>query len=115
MTENKRIAEAERSSNERGKFNKELNMCKVITDNGHFVEYLREKNRTDGTYDIRIDGTPTDLKCITGDTGNMVKYAKKQCKSRGQKLSYLRFHHMNLSTMKHWENLEESAAEGSAQ
>lgn len=43
VTENKRVAEAERSSNEREKFNKELNMCKVIADNGHFVEYLREK------------------------------------------------------------------------
>ena len=78
-----------------------MKMCKVIADNGHFVEYLREKNRANGdTFDICIDGIPTDLKCITGGTGNMVKYAKKQCKSRGQKLSYLRFHHMKLDTMK---------------
>lgn len=77
IIDRERINESKKSKNEIEKYNKELSMCKVIADNKHIVEYLREKNRNDGTFDIRIDGIPTDLKCITGGTGNMVKYAKK--------------------------------------
>ena len=49
-------------------------MCRVLADNGHAVEFLKEGNRPIGeTYDIKLDGVKADLKCVTGGAGNIVK------------------------------------------
>lgn len=83
-TQLKRISEAAASNSERQKFEKELRMCKVLADNGHDVEYLQGINRPEGqTYDIIMDGTKADLKCIIGGAGNIVKYAKKALTKQG--------------------------------
>lgn len=83
-TQLERIAEATASNAERNKFNKEMRMCKVLADNGHDVEYLQGVNRPAGqTYDIRFDKVKADLKCVTGGSGNIVKYAKKALTKQG--------------------------------
>lgn len=83
MTEKERIEEAKTSKNEKAKFKKEFNMCRVIADNGHKVEYLHGVNRTPGeTYDITIDGTPAELKA-TSSHNNIEKYAKKAYREQG--------------------------------
>lgn len=83
-TQLERIAEATASNAERNKFDKELRMCKVLADNGHDVEYLQGVNRPAGqTYDILFDSIKTDLKCLTGGAGNIVKYAKKALTKQG--------------------------------
>ncbi len=84
ITEKERFKEALASKAEIEKFVKELQMCVVIADNGHCVEYLQGVNRPQGqTYDIKIDGIKADLKCITGGSGNIVKYAKKALNIQG--------------------------------
>jgi hypothetical protein len=84
VTQKDRIEEGARSNNERQKFKKELRMCRVLADNGHAVEFLKEGNRPIGeTYDIKLDGVKADLKCVTGGAGNIVKYAKKALRGQG--------------------------------
>lgn len=84
VTNKERINEANVNKQEKEKFDKELRMCKVLADNGHFVEFLQGVNRPKGqTYDIRIDGIKADLKCITGGAGNIVKYTKKALEKQG--------------------------------
>ena len=84
VTQKERIIEAQASNSEKQKFNKEMRMCKIIADNGHDIEYLQGINRPAGqTYDIIIDGIKTDLKCVTGGAGNIVKYAKKALTKQG--------------------------------
>lgn len=84
VTQRERIEEAGASKAEKKKFEKELRMCKVIADNGHAVEYLQGVNRPAGqTYDILMDGIKSDLKCIEGGAGNIVKYAKKALTKQG--------------------------------
>lgn len=91
MTEKERIAEAKASKQERKKYKKELNMCMVIADNGHKVEYLHGVNRPVGeTYDITLDGTPAELKA-TSSHNNIEKYAKKAYREQGAKAIVFEF------------------------
>lgn len=92
-TQRARINEATASSAERQKFEKETRMCKVLADNGHDVEHLSGLNRTRGkTYDITLDGTPAELKCITGKAGNLVKYVRKALTKQGGKAVIFELH-----------------------
>lgn len=87
VTEWDRIAESGVNSQEKLKFKKEMSMCKVIADNGHDIEFLHGDGRTRGeTYDIRLDGIPADLKCITGTGASMPKYAKHAFREQGAKI-----------------------------
>lgn len=91
VTDKKRLEEAKTSKNERDKFKKEYRLCRVAADNGHKVEFLKGTNRTPGqTYDIRLDGVPTDLKA-TASISNIVKYAKKAYKKQGAKAVLFEF------------------------
>lgn len=84
VTQKERITESEASNSERQKFEKEMRMCKILADNGHDVEYLKGVNRPQGqTYDIRMNNIKADLKCVTGGTGNIVKYARKALLQQG--------------------------------
>ena len=86
VIQKERIVEANVSNAERRKFEKELEMCQVLADNGYKVEYLKGVNRPHGqTYDIRMNGMNAELKCITGGAGNIVKYAKKALGKQGGK------------------------------
>ena len=83
-TEKRRIDEGKVNKTEIQKFDKELRMCKVLADNGFYVEYLHGVNRPKGqTYDIHMNNIKADLKCITGGVGNMVGYASKVFKEQG--------------------------------
>lgn len=84
MTERARIEESKASNSERQKFEKEMRMCRVLADNGHAIEYLHGTGRPEGqTYDITMNGMKTDLKCVTGGAGNIVKYVKKALNEQG--------------------------------
>lgn len=84
MTERVRIKESMASKSERQKFEKEMHMCRVLADNGHGIEYLQGTGRPKGqTYDITMNGMKADLKCVTGGTGNIVKYIKKALIKQG--------------------------------
>lgn len=95
VTEKERIEESKASKNEAAKFQKEFHMCKVAANNGHEIEYLRGNNRPKGkTYDIKLDGTPTDLKSTTG-YGNIVRYIGKAYKKQGAKAVLLEVPEVN--------------------
>ena len=82
----KTVIEAGRSKQEKAKYTKELNMCKILADNGHYIEHLSDTGKPDGlTYDINIDGLPADLKRIDGGAGNIVKYVRKALTKQGGK------------------------------
>lgn len=90
VTDRERIREGNVNNNERAKFNKELDMCKIVADNGHEVEYLSEANRAPGqTFDIRIDNIPADLKALDG-YGNLVKRVKHALVDQGANIVVLR-------------------------
>ena len=83
VTEKQRLEEAKPSKNEREKFRKEYRMCRVAADNGHEVEFLHGTGRAAGqTYDIRLDGIPTDLKSTDG-YNNIERYASKAFHKQG--------------------------------
>ena len=84
VTQKERIEESRKSKQEHEKYMKEKEMCKVLADNGHFIEHLADVGRPRGkTYDITIDGTAADLKRIDGGPGNIVKYVKKALTKQG--------------------------------
>lgn len=84
VTQWERIEESKASKAERLKFEKEMRMCKVLADNGYAVEFLHGVQRPAGqTYDIRLDGIKTDLKCVSKGPGNIVKYVKKALNQQG--------------------------------
>ena len=84
VTSRQRIIEGQKNKQEKGVFVKEQRMCKVLADNGYFVEHLDEVNRPKGDkYDTHINGLKADLKCITGGAGNIVKYTKHALYEQG--------------------------------
>lgn len=86
VTHKDRIKEAAKSKQEKEKYNKEKAMCKVLADNGHFIEHLSDTEKPDGmSYDITFDGMPADLKRIDGGAGNIVKYIQKALTKQGAK------------------------------
>ncbi|MDE6835966.1 MAG: phage head morphogenesis protein, partial [Muribaculaceae bacterium] len=90
VTSNDRIKEAQINKSELKKYQKELSMCKDIADNGHEVVYLSETNREPGkTYDVMVDGIPTDLKALDG-YGNLVKRVNHALNEQGAELVVLR-------------------------
>ena len=100
VTEKERIREATVSKNEKAKFQKEMNMCKVAADNGHAIEFLQGTNRPKGyTYDIYFDGMPTDLKA-TSSHNNVEKYVKKAALSQGAECVLFEFSNKNSKIYK---------------
>ena len=61
-TEQGRIEQSKKSNGERQKYEKEAAMCKTLAKNGHTVVHLADKKRSDGSYDILLDGHKADLK-----------------------------------------------------
>ncbi len=83
-TQKDRILESQASRFEAKKFQKELQMCKVLADNGMKVEFLRGTHRSAmETFDITLDGVKVDLKQIVGGAGNIKKYTRKAIHKQG--------------------------------
>lgn len=83
VTEKARYNYGMQNKQEKKKYEKEFAMCRVLADNGKRIEY--RLMFADGTYDIKIDGVPADLKQITGGAGNLVKYVRKALYQQGGK------------------------------
>lgn len=89
VTNNDRIRNSTLSKNERAKFSKEVDMCRVLAEKGYRVELLREVSRVSSP-DIVINGMTADLK-RTGSHNNIVKYAKKATREQGAELIVFQF------------------------
>jgi len=83
VTEKARHDYGMKNKQEKKKYEKELAMCRVLADNGRKVEYRLKFD--DGTYDIKVDGVPADLKQLTKGAGNLVKYVRKALHKQGGK------------------------------
>ena len=93
VTHKDRIAEANKTKQEKAKYKKELKMCKILANIGHRIEHLSDKGREDNlTYDIKFDGIPADLKQIDGGPNNIVRYARKALKEQGAKAVIFELH-----------------------
>ena len=93
VTHKDRIVEANKTKQEKKKYEKELNMCKILANIGHRIEHLSDKGREDNlTYDIKFDGIPADLKQIDGGPNNIVRYARKALKEQGAKAVIFELH-----------------------
>ncbi len=82
LTSKERLAQADKSKNERAKFDKEHEMCETLAENGHSVKHMADQKDMNGTFDALVDGVPTDLKRTKG-TGNIEKYAKHAVREQG--------------------------------
>lgn len=80
-----RVSQANINKTERNKFLKERSMCRVVAQNGHNVEYRKDTQDSGNTFDIYIDGIPTDLKKVDGGAGNIVGYISYAFKHQGAK------------------------------
>ena len=90
VTERQRINEGKQNSRERGIFNKEQSMCKVLAEHGHHVSHLRGKNRDEeGSYDILLDRISADLKSFHG-AGSLIKQVKHAYEEQGAKIVVVR-------------------------
>ncbi len=89
VTSKSRIAESEKSKQETAKFDKEHNMCLQAAKNGHAVEHLSD-DKSEGTFDAKIDSIPTDLKRTKG-AGNIQRYGKHAIRKQGAKQIFFQF------------------------
>ena len=90
VTERQRITEGKQNSRERGIFDKEQSMCKVLAEHGHHVSHLRGTNRDEeGSYDILLDGISADLKSFHG-AGGLIKQVKHAYEDQGAKIVVVR-------------------------
>ncbi|MDR2691900.1 MAG: hypothetical protein LBB73_06325 [Dysgonamonadaceae bacterium] len=59
LVEKDRIRQGNINKQEKEKYEKEYNMCRILAQNGYKVEYLKV---TEGSFDIYLNGIPVDLK-----------------------------------------------------
>lgn len=81
-----RMELANSSKQEMEKYQKEIEMCKVIANNG--INYFLRESLTKAigdTFDGFFDGVPSDLKQTKG-SGNIVKYIRKATQHQGAKV-----------------------------
>lgn len=93
VTQRKRIRESRKSKNEGEKYAKEHFMCQILKRHGFQVEHLSD-NKSEGTYDITINGIPADLKRMRTHT-NIQKKAKHSINEQGAKYIIFQFDDWN--------------------
>lgn len=69
------------NKNERKKYEKELEMCRVFARGGYRIEHLPEQPGVSSP-DVTIDGRPADLKRVSSHN-NIVRHAVKAVKKQG--------------------------------
>lgn len=83
------------NNDERKKFNKEYSMCINLARNNYRIEYLES---VEGSYDIKINGIPADLKKCTHN--NITKKAKHAIESQGAEIVIYEFEEIGTEYFK---------------
>ncbi len=100
----RRIAHSEKSKNERKKYKDELEMATVFAKNGYRMEMLEEDSRR-FKYDVRINGSPADMKRIK-NTNNIMRAASRAIRKQNSKIVLFQFNkdelrvHLDLIKLK---------------
>lgn len=94
VEEKSRVKQAQKSKQERMKYEKEKSMCEFMAQKGHRVEFLNDRDRADGSYDIRIDGLRADLKQMSS-ANNIIKKAKDAIKRQKAEIVVFEFTEKN--------------------
>ena len=55
---------------------KEKRVCEALAKDGHTIVHLDDTKRTDGSYDILLDGVKGDIKCLS-NSNNILREGKK--------------------------------------
>lgn len=110
-TEQGRIDQSKKSNGERQKYEKEAAMCKTLAKNGHTVVHLDDRNRSDGTYDILLDGHKADLKSLKG-ANNILREASKATKKQGAEKVVFRFDKITAEVKQKIEALKQKGIHG---
>lgn len=97
MTEKSRIEQSKINKQEKQKYDKENEMCKDLADYGHNVIHLNDKNLSNGSYDIFLDGTKADLKRMKG-TNNVYREGKSAIRDQGANLVVFKFDKYTVQT-----------------
>ena len=110
-TEKSRLELANKSKNEMAKYQKEKEMCEVLAKNGHTVVHLDDTKRSDGSYDILIDGQKADLK-RTKSANNILTYAKNAINKQGANKVVFQFDGFNAKMRSAIEDLKKEGIHG---
>lgn len=108
VTDPERIEQANKSKQERAKFDKEQHMCKVLARAGYDVRHISDVG---GGYDILLNGVPYDLKS-TKSANNIARYAKHATKEQGAKGVVFEFEVMSYIIKKELDNLSRGGIHG---
>ncbi len=91
VTNWKRIAAAQKSNQEKTKFEREHGMCLSYAKEGHRIKHLPDKKESgEGTYDTIFDNLKADLK-KTKSTNNIIKYASRATRKQGAEIIIFEF------------------------
>ena len=90
VVDKQRIEQSKLNKQEKEKYNKEYNMCRILAQNGYEVEYLK---LTESSFDIYLNGISADLK-KTASHNNVLDYAKKAVYKQGAKIVIFEFFEM---------------------
>lgn len=117
LTEQGRIDQANRSPNEKAKFEKEQRIAEKLADDGHKVVHLEDGKKEDsngenkGTYDALVDGVKVDFKETSG-SGNVVKYGKEAIRHQKAEKVVFNFTKFDAKTEKAIAKLSELGIHG---
>lgn len=99
LTNINRKIEGRSNKSEKKKFDKEYSMCVNLAKNNYRIEYLET---VEGRYDIKINGSPADLKKLKS-SNNIYKKAKHAITSQGADIvifEFENFDHNYISRLK---------------
>lgn len=111
ITQQGRIDQANKSKNEKQKYEKEKAMCETLADNGHSVVHLDDQNIEGGSYDILLDGVKTDLKSLESSS-NISKRASTAIKKQGAEMVVFQLKKIDATAHKEINKLIEKGIHG---
>lgn len=110
-TEQGRIDLANKSGGEMDKYVKEKRVCETLARDGHTVVHLDDTKRTDGSYDILLDGVKGDIKCLSS-SNNIQREGKKAVRKQGAEIVVFEMERIDVKVNKEISKLKEIGIHG---
>lgn len=110
-TEKSRIEQSNINKQEKAKYEKEHDMCKHLADNGHDIVHLDDRNLSEGSYDILLDGEKAELKSMKGTT-NIGREGKDAIRKQKADFVVFKFEGFSAKTNREIEKLVKNNIHG---